>query len=128
MDKRLLLIFLCISLSGCSVAKHADQLLTLKAFATAQDEINKDVSLSREHFDKMLEDYREGSIKEGLRKSFIISTYGPPVLTKVGDAEGVDEIFIYRDPLKYLSSDKLYISFNEKNKIVDMEYIQFTRE
>ena len=117
-----LLPVFAVNILGCSAAKHANELLTLRSLAASQDAIEKSVILSRKHFSKMLEDYKKGSLKKGLRKRYIISQYGQPVLIKLGEVEGVNETFIYRDPLKYLSSDILYLYFDKKNKLISLKY------
>ncbi len=85
---------------GCS-----QPLRTLMAVGNEQKEQAAYVRQQQERFKVLLRDARRGRLLPGLRQERVVARYGEPVLR-----EG--NTFLYRDPVAFFDSPKVYISFD----------------
>lgn len=113
-----LLVLLC-SLAGCAKIEHMDELLALKSFSDNQDAQKKYLAKEELKFQKLLADIKAEKLSPGQNKSSIISVYGKPILTfEVNNDPVVKKELMYRHPGQLLGSDKVFLYFDQKNKLV----------
>ncbi len=102
----LIFVSLPIFCLGCS-----QPIRTLKALGQEQDAQKRYVAEARSHFSRLLGDLRQEKIGPGTPLSVVISRYGEPISEEAG-------VLLYRDPVDFLHSDKVYLTFDENNKLV----------
>ncbi len=116
-DKRYLLlkvfllfcaVVLASGLSGCS-----QPLRTLMALGSEQDGQKRYVESQRQRFKVVLRHARQNRIKYGTARSVVIRRYGEPVLENEGTC-------LYRDPVDFLHSPKVYMTFDEKQNLLEI--------
>lgn len=119
-------IFLTVTLlglNGCSLLRHYEQLMVLKNVGDSQREIESYLKTQAERFYQLRKDLHQGTLKIGLSKEELLTRYGEPVLSKkVEGNPQIQQIFIYRHPTNYFTSDKIYLYFDKNNKLVSFEY------
>jgi hypothetical protein len=99
-----------------------DELLTLKSISDSQRDIDIYLKKQEKGFKKLADDINNGRLHKGVSRKYIIDTYYEPVLAKkVDDDSGVKEILLYRDPTEYFQSDRIYLSFNNRGRLVSWE-------
>jgi len=108
------------ALGGCAVL--SDELQALKDVGRSQAQIGSYVKRENRRFLKLLKHYKKGHLKIGIPKSRIIAAFGEPVLIKSLDDNLVKEVFLYRHPTDFFTSDKIYLYFDKSNKLVRWEY------
>ena len=80
-------------------------------FVARQDEI----------FTRMLDEARQGRIKEGVSRQEILERYGPGVLEKRSDSLRTQETgrtLMYRYLTDFMGSPKVYLDFNADDRLV----------
>jgi len=113
----LLLVFI---LEGCAVL--SPELKTLKSVGDSQKEIAKYISRQEKFFLKLLAHYQRGRLRVGTAQNKILSAYGEPIAVyRWGDSLN-KEYYLYRHPTDYFTSDKIYLYFDEMNKLLHWEY------
>lgn len=93
------ILFICAT--GCS-----QPLRTLIELGKEKQAQENYVARSRARFKLMLGDIKKGRLKIGTARTRVISLYGKPVLEDGGT-------LLYRDPVDFLHSAKVYLIFNE---------------
>lgn len=106
--------------AGCALLPEG--LMTLKRVGDSQKQIGRYLAKQEKLFDKMLRDVKNGRIKPGISQNRLISIYGEPVITKSSKEPTIAEIFLYRYPTEYFSSDKVYLYFDKSGKLVHLKY------
>lgn len=101
-------VFLLGCLGGCS-----QPLRTLMDLSNEQKSQQDYVARERARFKVLLRDAREDRLKAGLAFSDVISRYGTPVLGKDGS-------FLYRDPVDFFNSPKVYMVFDESDRLTQI--------
>ena len=99
-------------LSGCS-----EPLRTLIDLGNEQKAQKNFVAQENQIFDLLLREAKKGMIKAGRSKQQIISRYGEPVIVSPGEAEPVQETFLYRRPVEFTGASKVYLDF-DKNGVL----------
>lgn len=97
---------------GCS-----SRILNLIAFNNNSKAIEKETQLQQNNFDKLMDDINNVRLKKELSKNDIISLYGKPILVKKID-RGSSEEWLYRSPLKYFDTPKIYLIFDNQEKLL----------
>ena len=112
----LVIVLLC----GCAKVAHLNELLTLKRVADSQKQIEIYLAKQERGFNKLNEDIKNKVLVKGQLKRSIIAKYSEPVLTKVPEPEnaGIKEILLYRHPTNYFKSDRIYLYFDNGNKLI----------
>ena len=111
-----------IAISGCALITHREELATLKQVGRSQDEIAHFVKTQKEAFSRLKEDITSNAVACGASKETILKKYGEPVLSRSSDAGPISEVFLYRHPTKYFSSDRIYLYFDNSGKLDHWEY------
>ncbi|MDP2906173.1 MAG: hypothetical protein Q8O22_07735 [Candidatus Omnitrophota bacterium] len=109
--------FFIIIASGCSPA------LTNLANLGANREVTKAyVQQQKEFFNKLELDLKNGSLKAGTPLDDILSAYGEPVTRKSAEYIGQSaEELLYRHPLKFFSTDMIYLYFDKDRYLLGWE-------
>jgi len=119
---RFLLIscLILFSVSGCFFLPES--LKTLKSVGDSQDEIEAYLTRQLELFNQLLVDLKNEVIKTGISKKRFMCIYGEPVLSEeVAEPLGGVK-FLYRHPTEYFKSDRIYLYFDQEEKLVRWEY------
>ena len=112
----LVIVLLC----GCAKVAHLNELLTLKRVADSQKQIEIYLAKQERGFNRLNEDIKNNALAKGQLKRSIIAKYSEPVLTKEPEPEsvGIKEILLYRHPTNYFKSDRIYLYFDNGNKLI----------
>lgn len=117
------LFFAVFSLSGCATLQHMDELLTLKSVADDQKQIEIYLAKQERGFNRLNDDIKNNRLSKGQLKRSVIAKYSEPVLIKKAEPEagGIKEILLYRHPASYFKSDRIYLYFDDGNRLVSWE-------
>jgi len=72
-------------------------------------------------FKVVLREARAGRIKKGTARKNIVASYGEPVLD-------TGATFLYRDPVDFFDSPKVYLDFDEKGELIGTRIAQKEQE
>lgn len=98
--------------------------MLLKRLGDNQHEIEDYVKKQKDSFFKLRDDIKNNRLKKGISKREILSMYGEPVFCKdIANEADVKQICLYRHPLKYFSTDMVYLKFNKKQNLYSWEFI-----
>lgn len=109
--------WLVLVVGGCSYAAHYKELTILKKFGESQGKIDDYVKEQRKYFYKLMEDVNADYLKKGMSKGYIIAKYGEPIFCKIEKITSNDEACLYREPLKYFTTDKVYLYFDRDERL-----------
>lgn len=104
-------------LSGCG--KSMNLLLEIDKEDKA---IKRDIAVGAKKIDLLLKDIETGRLKTGLDKKDAIARYGQPVLEFIADNQ-MQEL-LYRHPLKYFDSPKVYLYFDRDQKLAKWDIVR----
>ncbi|MFH1519991.1 MAG: hypothetical protein ABIE75_05445 [Candidatus Omnitrophota bacterium] len=107
-------------LAGCLFLPQS--LKALKQVGASQAEIETYLARQVKLFDKLLVDLKREALKQGMPKNKIIATYGEPVLAKEVTEPSSGQVLLYRHPTEYFQSDRVYLYFNQKGKLIRWEH------
>ena len=113
------ILFVVFIILGCS---KVEGLLTLKRLGNSQDQIQRYLDQQKTYFLKLVKDIKAKKITLGLSRDDIERRYGEPVLIKEGQEELSSKVFLYREPINYFESDKVYLYFSKEEKLTKWEY------
>ncbi len=105
--ERLYFVLLFFAASGASFIGCSQPLRTLMGVGAEQKAQRSYVRRDESRFKLLLGEARQGRVKTGTTQDRIIARYGQPVVR-----EGVT--FLYRDPVAFFNSTKVYMDFDEK--------------
>ncbi|MBM3250449.1 MAG: hypothetical protein FJZ09_06415 [Candidatus Omnitrophica bacterium] len=112
-----------VFLGGCAFFTHYDQVMTLKAIGDNQAQIQRYLDKQKALFAKLLDDAKNGRLEKGSSQNRVAARYGEPIyIRQEGPERGSSEVYVYRHPTQYFSSDMVYLYFNEK-KLAKWEII-----
>ena len=92
-------------ISGCS-----QPLRTLMAVGSEQKAQQSFVKIEEARFKAVLGEARAGRIKKGTARENIVARYGEPIIN-------TESYFLYRDPVGFFDSPKVYLDFDEKGAL-----------
>lgn len=111
-------ILICL-LAGCAKFEHMDELLALKSYSDNQDAQKRYLEKEEQKFQRLLSDIKAEKLSSGRYKSSIISAYGKPILTsRIENDPEIKEELMYRHPAQLLGSEKAFLYFDQKQKLV----------
>ena len=124
-DMKILAICLLATLSGgCAKLTHLQELLTLKAYSDEQEGQAEYVKEQDARFEKLLAAVNSGDIENYFTPEQIIKTFGDPVFRREAEREGqVLEVWLYRYAIRFFDSDKVYLYFDDENRLKDWEHV-----
>ncbi|MEK7850062.1 MAG: hypothetical protein AAB213_04545 [Candidatus Omnitrophota bacterium] len=94
------------SLLGCS-----QPLRTLMDVSSEQKAQQNFIKIEEARFKAVLREARAGRIKKGTVRESIVARYGEPVLN-------TGSYFLYRGPVDFFDSPKVYLDFDEKGALI----------
>lgn len=112
-----ILTVLAFFLSGCG--KSMQLLLEVDK---EDKSIKRDICVGAKRFDLLLKDIEAGRLKIGMDKKAVLTRYGEPVLEFPEDNQA--EKLLYRHPLKYFDSPKVYLFFDSNRKLARWETLR----
>lgn len=118
--KNLVTISTIIALSlitGCTYLKKRPQIKTLQELNSNQKYIKEYVQQQKSLFSKLIADIKEQKLKEGTPQKQIIATYGEPVISGKTDNRDLEEFILYRSPVQFYSTKKVYLYFDNNDKL-----------
>jgi len=119
-----LLIIIIFMFTGCAKLKHLPQLLTLKSLGEGQADMDDYVKEQDAKFALMLEDIKKNEIKEHSHQNAIVRHYGEPVFKReITDQDDIKEEWLYRRAVEYFKTDKVYMYFDDKGRLIKWDYI-----
>ncbi len=119
----LFFIFLSLTLlQGCALFTKAPQLLTLKRLGDSQKQMELGVEAKKKNLAKLINDIEADKLAKGLPFKKFISRYGEPVLEKEAGEGSLMKKLLYRHPLEYFNTDKVYIYFDQRLELVAWKY------
>ena len=80
--------------------------------------LQRETDISKKKFEKLAGDIKADNLKIGLSKRYVLTTYGDPVLVKEIDKTSEEE-WLYRSPLEYFDTLKVYLVFNSQEKLLN---------
>ena len=117
------LVFLGIFVfSGCSAISNMDKLLTLKSLGDDQQQMQNYVDKQNKLFQKLLADSKEDRLTYGMSQRKFLRIYGEPVISWKSKRGPAEDVFLYRHPMKYFNSDKVYIYFDSSQQLISYDY------
>lgn len=127
--KGLIIFIFLFALCGCAIVRDFEGIMTLKRYGDSQAEMQKYVERQTRLFNKLVEDVKDDKLEKGMAQRTIVRMYGDPVLTKEikGDPP-VKEKLLYRHPLHYFTSDKVYMYFSDDNKLLYWKYVPYVEK
>ena len=113
MRRLFLYLFLLVLICGCG-----QQLNALIKLNSEQESQQRFVEAQRKKLVALINDIQQGKLEKGITSKQIIRLYGEPVLIK--ELKGQRE-FLYRDPLDFFASPKVYLFFDQQDILVDFK-------
>ncbi len=106
----------------------SEEVATLKQVGKSQAQIDRYVQRQNKLFSRLIDDFENERLIVGTSKSRIVKRYGEPVLSKEAGQPPYGQILLYRYPMKYFNSDKLYLRFDEFDKLIGWKYKPYKTE
>jgi hypothetical protein len=94
----------------------------MRRLAKEKAMIEREVSLQEANFDKLLSDFTAGKIPDDITREWVLLNYGEPVVVNM-DSTANNEIFIYRYPMEYADTDKIYFEFDTNGNILSRKIV-----
>ena len=117
--KIILLCLLCCFSLGCAKLQHLDELMALQSFSDNQDAQKRYLEQEEKKFQNLLADIKQEKLYPGQSKFSIVSNYGKPILISlVKDDPVIKEELMYRHPGQLLGSEKVFLYFDHRHKLV----------
>ncbi len=127
MNKRSLFLFVILPLlAGCAKLAHVTELLTLQDLSVDQDKQDLYIKKQNENFSRLLAAIRTNanSLVQLKNKRNIEKNFGKPLYSKTVVRDGQPrEKWLYCYPTEVLKSDRVYIYFDKKGRILEWKYI-----
>lgn len=122
MKLRFLLIsyLILFTMPGCFFLPES--LRTLRTVGNSQDEIGTYLAKQVKFFNQLLVDLKGEAVEPGISKRKFIRIYGEPILAKDVSEPSGGIMLLYRHPTEYFKSDRVYLYFDQKEKLVRWEY------
>ncbi len=112
-----MIFWLISSAAGCSYTAHSGELIALKRIGESQKEKQEYIEKENKYFDKLADDIKNNKLKIGVSKEQILSKYGGPVFCETEGETDMGQTCLYRDPLKYFSTERIYLYFDKEQKL-----------
>lgn len=121
----LLLNFVLILFSGCGYLAHMEELLRLKSLSDNQTMQQELVQQQNKKFESLLEAVKGNRLQDYPDKKSILKAFGEPIFVQtLEDGGKAKEKWMYRYSEKLMGSEKVYLYFDEAEKLVDHKHVQ----
>jgi hypothetical protein len=123
--QNLILIVICVFfLTGCAKISHMQELLTLKAYSEDQARKDNYVEKRDTQFKNLIMTARDKGMEGYENQKQILYDFGEPVFKEPINREGVVyERWMYREQVKFVGSEKVYLNFDQQGKLANWEYV-----
>jgi len=123
--KNIFFILGVLFISGCSAAQHAEQLLTLKALADEQDNLQQVVDRQNQRFEALLELFKSAQHERYKKEKDFRKHFGAPIYKKEVIRNGeARTLWVYRYSTQYFDSEKVHLYFDSKGKLSEWEVFE----
>jgi len=120
----IIIIIIAAQFSGCAVIKNMDKLVILQRVAMDAEEMDKIVDAQIENFKVMLEEIQLGEFDQYKNEESIVAKFGDPIyIVEIKRDSQKHKFYLYRNPVKYFNTDKVYIYFDISGKLVDWQLV-----
>lgn len=120
----ILMAVFALALAGCAVISKNDQITALQKYDESKGETAKYVKKREENFDRLKDDIKNGLLQKGSPESGIVFNYGESVFCKDAVVQSaIKKSCLYRYPTKYFDADKIYLYFDEKDRLDSWELV-----
>lgn len=108
---------------GCTFPRCSQGIRRLKELARSEKEKEEYVRIQEELFYALRDDLISNRLKKGPSKEEIIDKYGETIFSqKVKNQPGVAYVMLYRHPVQFFNSDRIYLYFDYAYYLVSWEY------
>ena len=119
------LILILLTFQGCATVSHLQELLTMQSLSDNQTHQEKFVQKENERFEKLLDAVKSNRLSEYPDQESFLQAFGEPIFSKERKREGKKvEEWLYRYAARLFDSDKVYLYFDESERLIDFEYVQ----
>lgn len=120
---RLCVLAVFISVTGCTLIRYSSELMTLKSVGDSQKDIQQYLAAQEKKFSALQADVKANRLQSGVSKQDIVNVYGDPVFSRpLADDLEMYEMFLYRHPTQYFTSDRIYLYFDKDQKLTRWQY------
>lgn len=127
--KRLTLFVLILVLGGCAIIRDFEGIMTLKRYNASQVELQRYVDRQTKLFDRLVSDIKADKLDKGTTEARIVRMYGDPIFVKnIDDGSPAKEKLLFRHPMNYFTSDKVYMYFDENKKLLYWKYVPYVEK
>jgi len=121
----LLSLSLIISVSGCSILNHLEELSTLGEYSREKDEQHKMVRDINAHYEALLVAINTGKMKQYPDKSSLRRNFGEPIEIKIINVAGTkQEQWLYRQAIAMKAKDRVYLYFDGQGQLIKFQQEQ----
>lgn len=100
--------------------------MTLKRYNASQVDMQRYVDRQTKLFNRLIEDVKSDNLKKGTAQRRIVGMYGDPIFVKdIDDGSPAKEKLLFRHPMHYFTSDKVYMYFDENKKLLYWKYVPY---
>jgi hypothetical protein len=119
MFQHVAMLSMILLVSGCSIAKNLEEIKTLKSVANSHDEMADYVAKRDKQFEALLQLVKADDLADFESKRDFEVKFGQPIAVKKVKHEGITvDRWLYRYSLEPIDSDKVYLTFNTKDKLL----------
>ncbi len=112
---RIYLIVTVLFIAGCVSSKefNYEGIRNLSQLAVEQRRLGCYLKKQEALVAQLRSDILEGTLQKGMRQDAIIVLYGEPVVSReLAASDNKNEVFIYRHPTRFFSTDIMYLYFD----------------
>ncbi|MFC1703272.1 hypothetical protein ACFL1E_00620 [Candidatus Omnitrophota bacterium] len=118
-----MMLIAALSVYGCITFEEISGLKTLHGYSKSQEGNERYVEIQEKKFQKLLSAYRDNKLEQGTSRRTIVRSFGEPISAREIDGESqAKERFVYRHPMEFFGSEKVYLFFDENRKLVSWQY------
>ena len=113
-----LFCFFIILLAGCTGLTHVRELMVLERIGENQAEIKEYLDEQERLFYKLRQDIENNQLSQGMPLPEVLSMYGEPIFQSFPEEQGkIKRTYFYRHPTQYFSSDRIYLNFDDEQRL-----------
>ncbi len=119
MTRKLLIVALLISLCGCEIIQHKDQLLTMADYSRDKNSQSKLVDQVNDHYNALVVVINSGKIKDYSDQAAILRNFGQPIAKKrIAVGLETQEQWLYCEGILQKAKDKVYLYFDAQGQLI----------
>jgi hypothetical protein len=107
--------------AGC--AGGLQGLAVLRGYSSEQAQTARQIKVQKNRLRILISDIEKNNIETGMSYKNILHRYGEPVLVwNMEPASSASRKVLYRDPVEYFYTDRVYLYFDNSDNLVKWEY------